>query len=784
MRNQVENSLKQRQEYLIEWGKTDQEIKDWSGQTRDFLKREQDLSEVVERLKKENYELEHNFFDEIEALEKEMHGQEGLLNEDLKSQRGKQTRAVEQIVALDTQNKELEDGIKGQEDVLGKLFVEIDQISKETQVTHGRYNQIERERKELGYKIDDMEAEMFVLLQSNEEANADVKILEEKQVDLKASIRSMEKFQDVQKKEDIRINNHLVNMEREQKNVTKILQTLEDQNEETDEKIQLKKAEIQQNTQKLDNFKKKHLALVKMLKKKENEVLSDKMVIDELHIEYSAQQKNLLLEEDNLAKTRDTKLKEEKQIEKLEEVLRKKRDGLLFGSNRLLELERITKKMNNQVAGVHSEIKRVGIECEKVKTQQEKYAEVASAGHTRFYEKIEELKLKNFMVGDLQRVNAELGLRLKEEQGAYEGVRKERNAHGKRLLEMKEEIVRCANKHKSLVHEIKQLSEEVSIKNIFSIRQTEKSENIKNQNIELENRVMSLNNKNATLEQTIKYNEAEIDKLKVLLVEAEDEKKKKLKEQTLIMNERDILGRQIIRRKQDMAKVLRDIKILQYYIRNTESQFQEQKQELALLKSQLQKLEADIKTTKLEERGLQTIEEEVGRLNKETWRLKNRNASLKEQIGIVVNVHQWRELQATEPEKYDLILKLQGLQKKNAREEHKLHSIDEKIKQRNDHYKGLAETLSRGLGQKGLKELRKLSLAFSEKKKRLAEVMENMANAKKKLALLEDEVLVIDTSIGMHKRNYFEVRAQSLGLGEEENGKVDEVNSSMLVGPN
>jgi chromosome segregation ATPase len=780
LKSKVENSLKERQEYLLEFNKTSEEIKKWSQDTKDLLKKEEELADVVINLQKENFNLENNFEDEIENLEKKMQSEEANLKEDMKSHRNKQSRMIEQITNITMQNKNAEDEIQKDEEELNKLFMEIDEISKETRLTHESYTHIERKRKELAEKIDDMEAEIFVLVQSNDEAKVDLKILEEKKQDLKVNIRSMEKYQDVHKKEDIRISNCLVNMEREQKNVLKILQTLEEQNKETDEKIQLKKHEINSNNEKLNSFKKKHNLLCKMLKKKEGEIEKNKIEQDQLEDELFTAKKNLSNEEHRISKMKETKLKEEKQIEKLEEVLRKKKDGLVEGSNKLLEYERITKKMNNQIAGVHFEIKQLGMECEKIKNQQEKYAEVASMGHTKFYEKIEELKLKNFMVGDLQRVNSELATRLKEEQGAYEGVRKERNAHGKRLLEMKEEIVDCANKHKGLVHEIKQLSEEVSIKNIYSIRQTEKSETIKNQNIELENRVMGLENKNSTLEQTIKYNEGEIDKLKVLLVEAEDEKKKKMKEQTLIMNERDILSRQIIRRKQDMNKVLKNIKILQYYIKNTESQFQEYKDKTDQLSETLETTKAELKTSQLEATGLETIKEEVTKLNKECWILKNRNSMLKEEIGIVINVHQWREIKATEPEKYDLILKLQGLQKKNAKEEHRLNSIDGKISEKKKLFKSLRETMGRGIGPQGLKELKKLQIAFKEKKRRLNEVMKNMEESKKLLASLENDVLKLDTSIDMHKKNYFNVRLENLGQNQEsekENVLIEQLNN-------
>jgi chromosome segregation ATPase len=665
---------------------------------------------------------------------------------------------MEQIKTMIEMNESLAKQVEDQEDILRNLFAEVERVDDSIEETKDSYQKIEGKRRQLAEKIEECEVKIVKINQNNMEGRNDVKMLQEKQQSLKGQIRDKMKFKEIQKKEQVRISNNLMNMEREQQNVEKILENLEDQVKEQDEKIHSKTENINNLKDKLKKVKNNNQILTKMYNQKIKEKKTIQLSRDVLSIEKQSTKKHLILEEERLDNIRENQKKEEKQLSKLEEMLRRKRDGLLDASDKLLELERITKKLNNQVNGVHGEIKRLGVECEKVKMQQEKYAEVASVGHTRFYEKIEELKLKNFMVGDLQRVNVELANRLKEEQIAYEGVRTERNTHGKRLLEMKEEILECANRHKGLVHEIKQLSEEVSLKNIFSIRQTEKSEFIKNQNIELEGKLLSLENKIKTFEESIKYNEIEIDKLKVLLVEAEEEKKKKLKEQNLIMNERDILGRQIIKRKQDMNKILKDIKVLQYYIKNSENQFINERNEVEDLEMQLEETKENVKLNHLENEGFITIQEEVEKLNKECWVLKNRNALLKEEIGYVLNVHEWRELKVTQPKKYDLILKLQGLQKKNISEENKLKKLDRDIKDKKNEFKDLKENINRGIGKEGQEKLYKLQEALSQKKQNFSEVLLTMKYAKKKMDSLKVDILKLDTSLDMYKKNYFAYR--------------------------
>ena len=762
--SKMKNSFIQRRENLKAFEVVKEEIKDFSTKKESLDLKEEQLGLKVKELERENSALDKNFNLEIHNLEKEKIGEKARIEEALVSSRGTRTRLLDELKeVLDSTNRLREENLED-EGVIKGLLDELDHLDEMKLDIQKKCADIDLERKGLHDKIDEGEAEIDQLNQMNGEYSKDVDDLEKEIESLKTKIRERGKMRELYRKKNVRIRNRLGNMEKEHVNAVSILESLESQIQEMDDKIIMKAKELDSHSEKLRHMKKKEEVLERMLKTKEFNITQMKMESDELSGEVVALKKHLVIDEKNLVNKEELQKKEEKKIEKLEEMLRKKKDGLLQGSEKLLEFERMIKKLDNQINGVHIEIRKLGVESEKVKKQQERYAEVASVGHTRFYEKIEELKLKNFMVGDLQRVNSEMAQRLKDEQAAYEGVHKERNLHGKRLLEMKEEILVCANKHKGLVHQIKQLSEEVSTKNIFSIRETRKSDSIKNENIELDNKFLSLENKIDSLEKTIKYNEVEIDKLKVLLVKAEEEKKKKLKEQSLIMNERDILGRQIIRRKQDTNRALKNIKILQYYIRNSENHFLDMKKDVEAFKEQMAGINADVRKKQLETQGCKVIREEVEKIAKECIIMKNRNALLQEEITNVVNVHQWREIEATNPEKFALIDKLQSLQKKKIKKYYQLEQKKKLQKEKEARYLQLKKFLKRGIGEKGLKELGKLRAALCQKQKDFAQVLENLKHAKEQVEKLEREITNVDTEIHMHRRNYFSFRSKQIKL--------------------
>ncbi len=67
--------------------------------------------------------------------------------------------------------------------------------------------------------------------------------------------------------------------------------------------------------------------------------------------------------------------------------------------------------------------------------EQEKYGIDASQAHARYYQTVEEVKIKNNIIQEFQKKNQELNAKLKHQQNLYEAVRNDRNLYSKQLLE-------------------------------------------------------------------------------------------------------------------------------------------------------------------------------------------------------------------------------------------------------------------------------------------------------------------------------------------------------------
>lgn len=96
--------------------------------------------------------------------------------------------------------------------------------------------------------------------------------------------------------------------------------------------------------------------------------------------------------------------------------------------------------------------------------EREKFGGEASDANAKFAAALEEVKLREMTILDLQKKIAEGDTKLKQQQSLYEAVRSDRNLYSKSLIESQDEIAEMKRKFKIMNHQIEQLKEEIQSK--------------------------------------------------------------------------------------------------------------------------------------------------------------------------------------------------------------------------------------------------------------------------------------------------------------------------------
>ena len=165
----------------------------------------------------------------------------------------------------------------------------------------------------------------------------------------------------------------------------------------------------------------------------------------------------------------------------------------------------------------------------------------------------------------------------------------------------------------------------------------------------------------STCDELIKTQENDIARLKFVISEAEAEKQKQKKDYEMVINERDILGTQLIKRNEELALLYEKIKIQKSTLKKGETYFMERLKDLRNLNSQIAKLKRELITSQNETACIPDLKREIYLLEKDYLEQQQKGKFLQDEIEKPMNVHRWRKLECTDPETYELIQKIQSL---------------------------------------------------------------------------------------------------------------------------
>lgn len=124
-------------------------------------------------------------------------------------------------------------------------------------------------------------------------------------------------------------------------------------------------------------------------------------------------------------------------------------------------LENELKKLQNKILGYKAEAQKLQKLIHQLEKDKQKYGVDASNANAKYYQCLEQVKLKNNLITKLQKKNIEAEARLKQQQNLYEGVRSDRNLYSKNLLEAQEEIAELKMNFRRMTQQISHLKEEI-----------------------------------------------------------------------------------------------------------------------------------------------------------------------------------------------------------------------------------------------------------------------------------------------------------------------------------
>lgn len=223
---------------------------------------------------------------------------------------------------------------------------------------------------------------------------------------------------------------------------------------------------------------------------------------------------------------------------------------------------------------------------------------------------VEEVKLKKNLITELKKENMEYEAKMKQQQNLYEAVRAERNLYSKNCIEAQDEVIELKRKFKIASHNISNLKDEIDRKNqaltnehhTLGMIQREKQKLTRI----LQERDALINKLDSEL--NVKHTEHEMQAKIIKNVSKDYEELKKLLADKV--NERDILGTQLIRRNDELALLYEKIKILQSTLSKGEIQYNERLEDIRLLKFKIGDLTCELQIVKAQASQIDELKKE------------------------------------------------------------------------------------------------------------------------------------------------------------------------------
>ncbi|XP_035722569.1 cilia- and flagella-associated protein 58-like isoform X1 [Vespa mandarinia] len=277
---------------------------------------------------------------------------------------------------------------------------------------------------------------------------------------------------------------------------------------------------------------------------------------------------------------------------------------------------------------------------------------------------VSEIKVKQVEISDYNKRLIESDSKYRQQQNLFEIVRAERNTCQKSLMVAHDDIQELKSKLQLTTQQIEQLKEEISMKEADLIKKDFVLGRVEAEKETLKVDLQSARKDISDLRREIDKMKQEEKRLRQTIHEADRDIARHKKDIDNVMNERNILGTQLVRRNDELCLQYNRMKILNGTLQRGKQQYNERLEDIRLLKLEVNKLRTEKVLLMKNINNTSDMRYEIFHLNRNLTRERLKVMALEEEIQTPLNIHRWRKLEFSDPSSYEMLSKIQLLQKR------------------------------------------------------------------------------------------------------------------------
>ncbi|XP_054004933.1 cilia- and flagella-associated protein 58-like isoform X2 [Hylaeus anthracinus] len=584
------------------------------------------------------------------------------------------------------------------------LDMQMSDISKERRLRQRTEDELHQLQDELHEKVADLET-----------ANSNIQAAAANVMKLESLLKEQRLSGEKMQKEISKLMVKRLNLQTDYDNAAVQIEKLDKDIEEKDKQLKQTKQIVHKAKTAAEKSQIERDAMAKRLQKVE----ADRMSLEQQLKQANATTKNveheifLLRKQQNEKQNQYDVLLREKNVlartkENLNEQIKRLNHEMMVHEYSRRKIEHEFDDLSHDVAEVKKELTAAEKDRDKYNTETQNLAQEVE-------DYISEVKLKQVEIFNYKKRLAECEARYRQQQNLFEAVRAERNSYSKSLTESVDEIQELKNKLKVVNHQIEQLKEDIVAKEALVIKEEFLRGRVEKEKESLKVELQSSRKEVTDLKREIETMKQEEKSLRQVIQRAESDIGRHKKDIDNVMNERDILGTQLVRRNDELSLQYSRIKVLHGTLQRGEEQYNQRLEDIRLLKLEVKNLRTEKVLLTKNIANMSDLRQEVFHLNRDLTKERLKVMALEEEVQTPLNIHRWRKLEGTDPSTYELLMKIQILQKRVLGMASAMIEKEKKIKDTERLYMNLREILSKHPGPHVAISLNKTQKALRER---------------------------------------------------------------------
>ncbi|TKS83720.1 Cilia- and flagella-associated protein 58 [Collichthys lucidus] len=681
------------------------------------------------------------------------------MNEELTKQRDQLLTEVEDLRQKLNSVTAVQQKVEAQRDA---AVENISQLQQELQV---QQNEISREMR-LKDKLDKEVKQLHVDMEAK---TGDIKALslqgqkaKEEQQRLEQQVRDLKVLNERTAKELEHMQVKSIKLQQECEQLSSVKERLSMENQQIANELKMREEEVNQTRQEIA----KQIKMREATQKKFHQVEDQKADVD-------VQKETLKVQIAGLEKNLESSQKQVEADKKALDELIRERDILNKNmikaaqstekqQNIVKLLEQDKKTLEHEIGGYRQEAQKQRKIIEQLEKERDRYINKTSnlmqkAGQLsslpQVQQKIGDVEVREMEIFDWKKKVTEAECKLKQQQNLLESAMSERNLYSKNLIQAQEEIAEMKHKMRTRTNQVSRLRDEITGREQALAKEQQEHERLEKDNEALKGELQLLKLQLEETKQRFDSQKVEQQKLQKIIADADAEQIQLKKQLEQVIRERDNLGKQLLRRNDERALLYEKISIQQSILGKNDFHYNQRMEDIRLLKLENKMLCRKKMILDKTAPNTEDLRQELFHLQRELLSERKRNGVLEEQLK-PINIHRWRRLEGSDPSKYELIQKIQTLQKRLIAKTQELEENELKLQEKERLYVELKQILARQPGPEAAEQLQKCRWTIRENNKKHQALVAEVRMLDSMINKYRNENISLANELANVKKNY------------------------------